>query len=163
MWFWIFPVDSPHPQQFLSQCSVSTMSSCLIQSHFSNRFLHCINYIIHFLHQQQIFTYSKLLIYNFFLQLHSVISSSWKVIYYVYLYVTLFSFLSKSGVQVISKSCLPCFVSWETLEQNWFSKILDKVVTDDFFTVPWITYYFPSGILFTWRQCKVAVLCNHFL
>ena len=65
----------------------------------------------------------------FFLQLHSVISSSCKRISYVYLYVVLFSFLSKSDVQDTNDSCLPGFVSWETPESNSFSKIWDKIVT----------------------------------
>ena len=165
MWLWMFPVDSPQPSQFLCQLCDSTMSACLLKRHFSNRFLHCINFTIHFLHQQQIFTHRKMLLCNFFfLQPHSVISSSCKRISYVYLYVVLFS-LSKSEVQDTNDSCLPGFVSWETPESNSFSKIWDKIVTIFFFTVPRITYYFPIilGILFTWGLCQVALLYHHFL
>ena len=129
----MFSVDSPQPSQFLCQLCDSTMSACLLKRHFSNRFLHCINFTIHFLHQQQIFTHCKMLLCNFFfLQPHSVISSSCKRISYVYLYVVLFS-LSKSEVQDTNDSCLPGFVSWETPESNSFSKIWDKIVTIFFF------------------------------
>ena len=62
----MFPVDSLQPSQFLCQLCDSTMSACLLKRHFSNRFLHCINFTIHFLHQQQIFTHCKMLLCNFF-------------------------------------------------------------------------------------------------
>ena len=93
------------------------------------------------------------------------ISSSWKRIYYIYLYVIMFSLLCKWKAQATYKSCVPDFVSWETPEPKSISKIWDKVVTDGFFTVPRITYYFLilSGTMFTWRLCEVAVLCHHFL
>ena len=102
----------------------------------------------------------------------SMILSSWKRIYYVYLNVILLAFLSKSEVQATNNSHLPGFVSWETPEPNSFSKFWDKFVTGVFLsfflsffffppTVSRIPYYFPviSGILFTWRLCKVTVLC----
>ena len=66
VWLWMFPVDSPQASQFLCQLCDSTMSACLLKRHFSNRFLHCINFTIHFLHQQQIFTHCKMLLCNFF-------------------------------------------------------------------------------------------------
>ena len=82
--------------------------------------------------QQQIFTHYKMWV----LQLHSMISSSWKTIYYIYLNVILLSFLSKSEVQDTNDSCLPGFVSWETPESNSFSKIWDKIVTIFFLLFP---------------------------
>ena len=84
------------------------MRSCLFQSHFSNRFLHKV-YCTYIFHTSNNFTDHKMLIYNFFLQLHSTISSFCKRIYYVHLCVILFLFLSKTEVQATNKSCLSGF------------------------------------------------------
>ena len=98
------------------------------------------------------------------LQLHSMISSSWKWIYYVYLNVILLAFLSKSEVQATNKSCLPAFVSWETPEPNSFSKIWDKVVTDVFLLFPelHITFQLYQGFCL-FEDCVKLLFCVHFL
>ena len=61
--YYEWPKDNPQLSQLLSQLCDSTMSSRLF--HCSNWFLHCVNYVVLFLHQQQILTYYKILIYNF--------------------------------------------------------------------------------------------------
>lgn len=111
------------------------------------------------LHQLQIFAYYKMFFFSIVFSL--TLLSDFKLLKRIIFIYIIFSFLSKSEC-----SCLPDFVSWETPEPNSFSKIWDKVVTIFFFfTISRITYYFPiiSGILFTWRQCEVAVLCHYFL
>ena len=79
--------------------------------------------------QQQIFTHYKMWV----LQLHSMISSSWKTIYYIYLNVILLSFLSKSEVQATNNSHLPGFVSWKTLSQTHFLRFETKLSQIFFF------------------------------
>ena len=137
-------MDNPQPSQLFSQLCDST--------------LHCVNYVVLFLYQQQILAYYKTLIYNF----SPTSLSDFKLLQKdlcVYLCVILFSFLSKSEVQATNKRCLPGFVSWETLEPNLFFKIWDKVLTIFFYCSQ--SYIFLSNYGFlkiVWRCRFVSPL-----
>ena len=141
-------MDNPQPSQLFSQLCDST--------------LHCVNYVVLFLYQQQILAYYKTLIYNF----SPTSLSDFKLLQKdlcVYLCVILFSFLSKSEVEATNKRCLPGFMSWETLEPNLFSKIWDKVLTIFFFYCSQNYILLSNYITDSWRSCEGAVLCHHFL
>ena len=88
------------------------------------------------------------------------ISSSWKRIYYIYLYVIMFSFLRKWKAQATYKSRVPDFVSWETPEPKSFSKIWDKVVTDGFLLFPELpsTFWFYQGFCLL-EDCVKLLFC----
>ena len=115
------------------------MRSCLFQSHFSNRFLHKV-YCTYIFHTSNNFTDHKMLIYNFFLQLHSTISSFCKRIYYVHLCVILFLFLSKTEVQATNKSCLSGF---ERLQNQTHLLRFETKLSQIFF----FFYFFQNYIL----------------
>ena len=88
------------------------------------------------------------------------ISSSWKRIYYIYLYVIMFCFLCKWKTQATHKSGVPDFVSWETPEPNSFSKIWDKGVTDGFLLFPELpsTFWFYQGFCLL-EDCVKLLFC----
>ena len=134
-----YPVDSPQPSQFLSQLCDSIMSSCLLQRHFSNRFLHCINYIV------LCFTPATNIcilqdVYFFSIVFSLTLLSDFKLLKRIIFIYIIFSFLSKSECRPPIKA-VSQILSWETPEPNSFSKIWDKVVTIFFF------YYFKNYIL----------------
>ena len=145
----------------MSQHCDCTMSSCLFQRHFSNRFLYCISYILLFYTSNK---YShKMLICNFFFNFIKWFQALAKgLIMFIYM---LYSFLlSKSKMQATKKSCLPGFLFWGTLKPHFlrFETKLSQIYFIYFFTVHRITYYFPviSEIL---EDCEVAILYHHFL
>lgn len=83
----------------------------------------------------------------------------------IFIYI-IFSFLSKSECRPPIKAVSQILCLERLQSQTHFLRFETKLSQFFFFfTVSRITYYFPiiSGILFTWRQCEVAVSCHYFL
>ena len=143
LWLWMFPVDSPQPSQFLCQLCDSTMSACLFQRHFSNRFLHCINYIIYvFTRATNIYTLQDVNLYFFFsnfTQWFQALAKGFIVFIYV-LYYFLFYPNQRCRLPIKGVSQVLCLERlWS---QTYFLRFETKFSQFFFFTVRRITFYF---------------------
>lgn len=106
------------------------MSSCLIQRHFSNRFLYCISYILLFYTSNK---YShKMLICNFFFNFTQWFQALAKGLI-MFIYMLYCFLLSKSKMRATKKSCLPGFLSWGTLKPH-FLRFETKLLQIFFFS-----------------------------
>ena len=94
--------------------------------------LHCINYVVLFFIPRNIYTHKMLVYLSFPLQLHQLIPSSYKMIYYFYFYVTLFSSPNQRFRPPV-KAVYQVFCLKRLQSQSSFSNVQEKVVTDFFF------------------------------
>ena len=109
--------------------------------------LHCINCVVLFFFiPTSIYTH-KILVYLFSLQLHQLISSSYKVIYYFYFYVILFSYPNQRFRPPI-KAVYQVFCLERLQSQSSFSNVQGKVVTDVCFLCVCL-YCSPNYLLFS--------------
>ena len=129
-------MDNPQPSQLFSQLCDST--------------LHCVNYVVLFLYQQQILAYYKILIYNFSPTSLSDFKLLQKDLLSLFICYSVF-FLIQIRVQATNKPVSQVLCLERHQSQTHFLRFETKLSLFFFFTVSRITYYFPimSGLLFT--------------